>query len=39
LRCDDFVLDKNYQYLEEAYNAHEAQKHDYIAHTVGDTKP
>jgi hypothetical protein len=39
LRSDDFVLDKNYQYLEEAYNAHEAQKHDYIAHTVGDTKP
>ena len=38
LRSDEYVLDKSYQYLEEAYNKHEVEKHEYIAHTVGDTK-
>ena len=39
LRSDEYVLDKNFQYLEKAYNEHEASKHKYVAHTIGDTKP
>jgi len=38
LRSDEFVLDKNFKYLEEAYYAHEEKKHQEWFHKVGDTK-
>jgi len=38
LRSDEYVLDKNFQYLDNAYNQAEAVKHQHVFHKVGDTK-